>query len=123
MNTIIDKLTVKVLKAMTIAEFTQYAKEVIEPKFKNRSEGFGFRFPYALNCRMEEKMTDCSKQLRYTAFLNNSGRLCHIVSPDDSDFILRMRFHRSIKSYSEKKQRIAIWMKAHKWIDIGECPK
>lgn len=119
----LEKLPVAILKRMTLAQFTKYAEDVIQPSVNKRISGLALRFPYPLNTSSRNKQHDCSKVLAYTAFLNNSGTICHIVSADDPDFLFRIRFRSSIKHLSLKKQRIAVWMRAHHYVDVGACPK
>lgn len=113
----------KKLKAMTIKEFHKFAESVIDTGVSTRIPGIALKFPYALNCANSEKVADCNKHLTYTAFLNNSGRLCHIICGDDPDLMIRIRFSYSIKHLSKRRQKIAIWHRVHNRINVGECPK
>jgi len=118
-----EKLSWKQLQKMNIKSFTKYAHDRIKQHLPRRNVGLALKFPYQLNCSPNEKFHDCHALFNFTAFLNNAGNLCHIVSAEDFDLIIRIKFRNSIKHLSRKKQLIAIWMRVHRMIDVGLCPK
>lgn len=119
----VEKLSSKQLVKLSIKEFTRYATEVIKPHLKKRGVGLGFKFPYNLNCKLDEKIADCHPLYTWTAFINNAGNLCHIVNAEDPDMIIRIKFRYSIKHLSKLKKMIVIWVRVGNRIDIGPCPK
>ena len=100
----ISEISMKDLMAMSIEEFTRYTEMVIQQTPKSNKTGISVRFPYALNCSIKDKIVDSNRDTKYTAFVNKTGLLCHIISPDDPDFLIRIRFRKSLKLLSKKKQ-------------------
>lgn len=118
-----EKLAVKKLIKMSTKEFAKYAADVIASHKPKRGVGLGWKFPYNLNCKLDEKLADCNKLFTWTAFINNAGNLVHCVNAEDPDMIIRVKFRYSIKHLSVKKKSIAIWYRVGHQIDIGPCPQ
>lgn len=61
-----------------------------------KRSGLSLTFPYALTASLQMKMNDSSAFHRWTAFLNNAGNLCHVISPE-SGILVRLKFSYPIK--------------------------
>ena len=100
----INKISTKALMNMSIEDFTKYAEMVIQQIPKSNKTGISVKFPYTLNCSIKDKVIDCDRNTKYTAFINKTGLLCHVISPDDPDFLIRIRFRKSLKLLPKSKQ-------------------
>jgi len=105
------------LEAMSLAQFTQYAKAVIVPHNCSRGTGIHVEFPYDLRTGADEKNMDCHPLYQWTAFMNNTGTLCHVICPE-AELLVRLKFTYPIKHLSREKMLMAITLRVNKWIKI-----
>ena len=74
--------------------------------------GISVRFPVDLRISWAVKINGASKQVSWTAYINNSGTLCHLVQPN-IEVLVRIKFKDSVKTYSNRyiseviKQRLS----------------
>lgn len=61
-----------------------------------KRSGLSVTFPADLRASLEMKQKDCSLFHKWTAFVNNAGTLCHVVSPE-SGILIRLKFSYPIK--------------------------
>ena len=87
-------MTTKEMSKRELAIFLE--KELSKPPLR---VGLSVTFPYDLRASLEMKTKDCSAFHRWTAFLNNSGTLCHVISPN-SGILIRLKFSYPIKHLS-----------------------
>lgn len=52
-------------------------------------------FPYDLRAGLKEKCNDSSEDFMWTAFVNRTGNLCHVISPE-GEMLVRLQFVDSI---------------------------
>jgi len=111
----LGSISSKTLQSMSFAEFCLFAEHVIASAPPPEKSGIAVRFPYDLRASMDMKKSDCSTNAKWTAFLNNSGTLCHVVS-NDGDIQVRILFYHPIKSLDINKQARAIASRVQNWI-------
>lgn len=109
------KYTAKQLKEMQFDLFCKFVEETIETAPAPGRNGIALKFPVDLRDSLENKIKDCFPMSKWTAFLNNSGTLCHVVSPD-SEILIRVTFTYPIKHLAKNFQLEAIIGKVKNWI-------
>lgn len=117
-NTI--KLTSRELSNLPKTDFKKYVEEVLASKLTAKINKLSLRFPYALNCKFEEKVADQHKVYRYTVFINNAGTIAHILDANCEDALIRIRLNPSIKHLNKKRQMMVIYHRVKHIIDIDE---
>ena len=105
--------TLKQLQEMTIDQFKVFVEQNITKTTKKN--GIYLEFPYDLRASLEMKQKDCSVFHKWTAFLNNTGTLCHVVSAE-AEILIRVTFTYPIKHLSAQKQLEAITGKIREWV-------
>ncbi len=83
---------------------------------KRPLSGLSVVFPYDLRSSMMDK---CSKaDSRWAAYVNNSGTLCHIVSPE-AEILVRLSFKSTpMKKLSEALMRVVVIARLNGWIKL-----
>lgn len=99
-----------------------YAKITIVDTEAQRIDGVAMNHPYNLKMTIRQKVHDCHKKLKYTAFMNNRGNLCHVVDPNNHDDIIRLVFKPPIKDLDPLRQLVIIWERLSKKVNVGPCP-
>lgn len=67
------------LANLSLNDFVLYAENVLRPKLTEKPNRISVRFPYALNCKFEEKLADRDRRCKYTVFVNNAGTIAHVL--------------------------------------------
>ena len=84
-------------------ELEQLVRKSLIPERPHRPSGLHLKFPYDLREGMKEKENSCHPECRWTAFLNNSGNLCHVVCPE-AGLMVRITFVYPINHLPHEKQ-------------------
>ena len=80
------------------------------------TSGIDVIFPYDLRASLDEKCSGLTS--RWTAYVNNSGTLCHVVSKTEQ-ILVRVKFYQySIKNQSIQNMRISIVARLNGWIKL-----
>lgn len=109
----------KAANTMSNLEFLLFAKQVLAPSARpapNRV-GLSLRFPYDLRASLEMKYQDANKSARWTAFMNNAGTLCHVVSPE-GEISIRVRFNYPVKHLSKQRMGELVLTRVGNYIKI-----
>jgi hypothetical protein len=103
---------------------TDYATITIEDTEVQRIDGVALNHPYNLKRKISEKILNSHKKLRYTAYLNYHGNLCHVVDPNDPTFMIRIVFKKPIKNIDPMVQLMIIWdyLLTKRIVNIGPRP-
>lgn len=113
-------ITARDLSRLSSRDFKQYVAEFLKPKLKEKVNKISLVYPYALNCKIEEKIEDQHKVYRYTVFLNNMGTIAHVLDAENPDAIIRVTFKPSLKFLSKKRQLMIIYHKVKNIINVEE---
>lgn len=80
-------------------DFRKWAKTVIEESIKPLEHKLKLKFPYDLRASLDMKVFDADMHIRWTAFLNQAGTLCHVVNRE-YEIIARVKFRYPINHMS-----------------------
>lgn len=107
----------KELAQMPFEEFLKFVEHTVTTEAPKNKQGISLTFPVDLRQSMKMKKEICSAWHKWTAFLNNAGTMCHVISPD-GDILARITFTYPIKHLSPAKQLEMIIGKVKNWIVI-----
>ena len=110
------KEEVQKLIEMSLEDFCKFVEDEIvkTPKVQN---GISLEFPCDLRASIEEKMYRCSAYHKWTAFMNNAGTLCHVISAD-AEILVRIKFGYPVKHLSTNRMLENIKARIQNWILI-----
>lgn len=83
-------------------EVAIYLEQSLSLPPKRAQTGISLTFPYDLRTSLDEKRYDASVFHLWTAFVNNTGTLCHVVSPE-SGILIRLKFAYPLKCLSHEQ--------------------
>ena len=108
-------MNAKELSKLPFEQFVSYVEEVINEDAPNHKKGISLKFPFDLRSSMGMKVQECSPWTKWTAFLNNAGTLCHVIS-SDAEILVRITFSYPIKHLSPGRQNEMITGKIKNWV-------
>lgn len=119
MNDLSKRMTAREIANLPLRDFTQYVDEFLKPKKSEKINKIAIKFPYALNCKFDEKLADRHRVYKYTVFINNAGTIAHVLTSDSDELIVRLKLSPSVKHLSIKRQKYIIWNKIKHIFDIS----
>ena len=90
----------------------QLEEQLSQPSSKS---GLSLSFPCDLRQSIGQKIPLCSPYFRWTAFVNNAGTLCHVISPE-SGILIRLTFGYPIKHLSAYEMHKKIVKRISHWV-------
>jgi len=110
------RLTKSQFKEMEPSRFTRFIKDELMPTPRKPGSGIAVIFPYDLRSSLDDKCNNTV--LRWVAYVNNAGTLCHVVSPE-AEILIRLSFKKyPIKNLPINYMRIAIIARIEGWVKL-----
>lgn len=79
-----------------MSEFSPDIVSLMNDNHTSRGRGLTIKCPYDLNKKFLDKLDACGSSTQLTAFVNEDGKLCHLVFPE---FMLMIRLSFSSSLY------------------------
>lgn len=104
------------LRKMNTKDFAEFVKTVItEREVKDKT--LSIKFPYDLRASLPTKAEEADQDANWTAFVNNSGKLVHVVAPD-AEILIRLQFGYGLKHLNEQRQEKSVRNRLKNWVRI-----
>ena len=72
-------------------------------------------FPAYLRMSLDAKMNGASKLTNWTAWVNNSGTLCHVVNPT-ADVLIRIKLYETVKTAPVSRIQYLLTKRLEHWV-------
>jgi len=110
------KAEVQKLIDMPLEDFCKFVEEEIV-KVPTIQSGVDLIYPFDLRGSLDMKSAHCKGLHKWTAFLNNAGTLCHVVSAE-AQIMVRVKFNYPISHLSANRMLESIKARIQNWVII-----
>jgi hypothetical protein len=98
-------------------DFIKWAKKVLSKPPKKEIIGMVLKRDYDLRASLDMKIFDASDMARWTAFVNRTGKLCHVVSPE-GELMIRITFPYGIQHLSEWQMHKSVYERIKDYVRV-----